>query len=77
MDKQKQIEEMADILCESKAHNCNGEDCKCIKQATDLYNANCRIIPKDSMVITKAEYQQMCHLLASACKLIGTLQEGE
>jgi len=51
-DKPDQIEKMAAILCESKAHNCNGEDCKCIKQATALYNANCRILDKGSKIIS-------------------------
>ena len=38
-----QIEEMADILCQSKNHVCNGgDDCRCLKQATDLYNAGYR-----------------------------------
>ena len=49
-NRQQQIEKIADILCESKNHNCNGEDCKCIKQATDLYNANCRIVDEGSVV---------------------------
>ena len=38
-----QIEDIADILCQSKNHVCNGgDDCRCLKQATDLYNAGYR-----------------------------------
>ena len=59
MTKQEQIEEMADILCESKNHDCNGEDCKCIKQATDLYNEGYRKIPKNTEVLTKEELKKL------------------
>lgn len=59
MTKQEQIEEMADILCQSKNHKCDGEDCKCIKQATDLYNKKCRILAEDSVVLTKKEYETL------------------
>ena len=39
----KQIEEMADILCEAKEHDCKGgNDCLCVKQAEALYNAGYR-----------------------------------
>ena len=39
----KQIDEMADILCDAKGHNCNGgDDCRCVKQAKALYNAGYR-----------------------------------
>lgn len=62
MDKQKEIEEMADILCESKEHNCNGEDCKCLKQATDLFNKGVRIIDKDSVVLSMEEYNEYVEL---------------
>lgn len=55
MNDKKQIEDIADILCQSKNHKCDGEDCKCIKQATDLYNANCRILLEDSVVLTREE----------------------
>lgn len=44
MDKIRQIEKMADILCESKNHVCNGgDDCLCVKQASDLYDNGCRL----------------------------------
>ena len=40
MNRDKQIEEMADILCDAKGHDCNGgDDCRCVKQAEALYNA--------------------------------------
>lgn len=42
MNEKQIIDEMADILCQSKNYKCDGEDCKCIKQATDLYNAGYR-----------------------------------
>ena len=43
MVKEKQIEEMADILCEAKEHDCKGgNDCLCVKQAEALYNAGYR-----------------------------------
>lgn len=58
-NKEKQIEKMADILCESKEHNCNGEDCKCLKQATDLYNANCRILDEDFIAIPEIDYRYL------------------
>lgn len=39
----KQIEEMADILCDAKDHDCKGgNDCLCVKQAEALYNAGYR-----------------------------------
>ena len=39
----KQIEEMANILCDAKGHDCNGgDDCRCVKQAEALYNAGYR-----------------------------------
>ena len=42
-NREKQIEEMADILCEAKGHDCNGgDDCRCVKQAEALYNAGYR-----------------------------------
>lgn len=38
-----QIEEMADLLCEAKEHDCKGgNDCLCVKQAEALYNAGYR-----------------------------------
>ena len=56
---EKQVKEMAEILCESKEHNCNGEDCKCLKQATALFNKGARIIPKDSVVLTREEFWKL------------------
>ena len=59
MDKQKQIEEMARIICKNGA---NGGDCdkcgfhkKCykFKDAGSLYNAGYRKIPEDAVVIPK------------------------
>jgi hypothetical protein len=39
----REIEEMADILCEAKEHDCKGgNDCLCVKQAEALYNAGYR-----------------------------------
>ena len=44
MDKTSQVEKMADILCQSKDHVCNGgDDCRCVKQAEDLYDNGCRL----------------------------------
>ena len=43
MNKEKQIEEMADILCVAKEHDCKGgNDCLCLKQAEAIYNASYR-----------------------------------
>ena len=43
MEKEKQIEEMADVLCDAKEHDCKGgNDCLCIKQAEAIYNAGYR-----------------------------------
>ena len=56
---QKQIEEIAEILCQSKEHNCNGEDCKCLKQATDLFDKGARILPKDSVVLSREEWEKL------------------
>lgn len=40
---EKQIEEMANILCEAKEHDCKGgNDCLCLKQAEAIYNASYR-----------------------------------
>lgn len=57
----KQIEEMANILCEAKEHNCNGgNDCLCIKQATALYNAGYKQpINDDEVVVKKAQFESL------------------
>lgn len=57
----KPIEEMADILCSAKEHNCNGgNDCLCIKQATALYNAGyTQKINDDEVVVSKEEYERL------------------
>lgn len=58
MNENKEIEKIADILCESKNHNCSGgEDCKCLKQASDLYNAGCRIVKENTL--SRREWYQI------------------
>lgn len=59
MNDKQQIEEMANILCESKEHNCSGEDCRCLKQATDLFNNGARILPENAVVLTWELYNEM------------------
>lgn len=42
------IEEIADVLCKAKEHQCDGgEDCLCVKQAMALYNAGYTRTAKD------------------------------
>ena len=57
----KQIEEMADILCSAKEHNCNGgNDCLCIKQATALYNEGYKQEKEVAQKIFQ-ELKEWCH----------------
>ena len=51
-DKEKQIEKLANIIA-----NCRFTDPK--SEAIDLYNAKCRIIPEDSVVLTKEELKKI------------------
>lgn len=63
--KNKQIEKMANILCEAKEHDCKGEnDCNCIKQATALYNADYRKQKQGKWLITA----KGCIITCSNCK---------
>lgn len=64
MNDREMIEKIADILCESKNHNCNREDCKCIKQATDLYNAGYRKQKQGKWIVT----ERGCVITCSNCK---------
>lgn len=65
-DKQKQIEEMARVMCSnSKAFSCKAcnwgaiPNCKEHETATKLYNAGCRKIPEGSVVLSKEEYNAL------------------
>ena len=69
-DKEKQIEEMANII-QNACNKCNecelyntdmfkdvkGVDCVNLKQALNIYNAGCRIIYEDSVVLSKEELE--------------------
>ena len=59
-DKEKLIEEMASILGNGCAIPCSkwkyADDCGELEGAMRLYNANCRIVKKDSVVLSKDEY---------------------
>ena len=55
MDKQKQIEEMADIIFNSRYKN---DYISPLKGANELYNAGYRKIPEDSVVLTREEYEK-------------------
>lgn len=67
-DEKKMIEEMAEIIY-NKQSQCIMNDCEdcgyfgryncsSIKKATALYNANCRIISEDEIVVKKSEQKQ-------------------
>lgn len=51
-DKEKRIEEMANIIADCRFTDPESE-------AIDLYNAKCRIIPEDSVVLTREEWAKM------------------
>ena len=53
--KENQIEEMAKLLCFQNCKHC--EDCYFIKLATILYKQGYRKIDKDSVVLSREEYQ--------------------
>ena len=73
MNKDEMIEEMASIICKEtsneglcekcdfKKHEQFGYTYQCHKfdNAEALYNANCRIIADDEIVIKKSEYEQL------------------
>ena len=58
MDKQKQIEEMAKIICKSGANNADcdkcgfNRECSKFKDAKAIYNAGYRKIPENAVVLT-------------------------
>ena len=73
MDKQKQIEEIAKVMC-GGCHN--GKECmRCLcadwYRAEMLYDANYRKIDEDSVVISKEEYE----ILTDISALKGKVQE--
>ena len=61
MDKQKQINEIADIIFEAlnnKGRIANGEGVDIISAA--IYNAGYRKIDKNAVVLTREEYDELC-----------------
>lgn len=66
-DEMKMIEEMAEIIYNRQSHClvCSCEDCgysgrincNSIKKAVALYNANCRIIGEDEIVVKKSDLE--------------------
>ena len=64
MDKQKQIEEMAKIMCTktyARCSNCSCEvptACNIYKYAVKLFYANYRKIPEGSVVLTEEEFNE-------------------
>ena len=65
-DKEKQIEEMAKITCTNVAKNCidcedcsEYSDCILVAHAINLYDDNYRKIPKDSVVLSREEYEEL------------------
>ena len=71
MNTEKQIEEMADILCEAKEHDCKGgNDCLCVKQAEALYNAGYRKQVVDAnFAITTGEWEKRVFIIFDSEKL--------
>ena len=62
MDKQKQIEEMAKVICThiNPCENCTEYDfgyCKFLGWCEKLYNAGYRKIPENAVVLTREEYK--------------------
>ena len=64
------IEEMAKVIRNANAMNCFGENCdnckyswhehcNSIMQATSVFNAGYRKLPKDSVVLSKEEYKKL------------------
>jgi hypothetical protein len=82
MDKQKQIEEMAKVLCKDTSNKGNCEECGFRKNkkifvnricykfdgAIDLYNAGYRKIPEGALVLTKEEYDELKSLAKGHCE---------
>lgn len=60
-DEKKMIEEMAQVLCNRRCEDCEllGVSCGCKSYCTRLYNAGCRIIADDEIVIKKSEYKEL------------------
>ena len=66
--KQEQIEEMAKIIREADAITCGNcdkcryswhDDCDSIMKATNLYKQGYRKLPKDSVVLSREEYEKL------------------
>ena len=58
----KMIEEMAHVLCNKRCEDCvsvHGIPCGYKSYCTMLYNAGCRIIGEDEIVIKKDEYETL------------------
>lgn len=69
MDKQKEIEEMANIIIQASCYGSECETCswvESVKDATEccvclkaLYNAGYRKIPENAVVLTREEYEKL------------------
>lgn len=56
MDKEKQIEEMARILCQNHCTDCTGATCLALLNCKALYEHGYRKIPEDSVVLSRKDY---------------------
>lgn len=76
MHQEKQIEEMADILCEAKEHDCKGgNDCLCVKQAEAIYNAGYRK-QSEGKWLFKQTYYEADECNCSVCGQLMTTATG-
>ena len=65
MDKQKQIEEMGNIVFKSRYKN---DYIFPLKAANELYNAGYRKIPENAVVLTREEYEELKSLAEGHCE---------
>lgn len=86
MDKQKQIEEMAKIMLNEGVNVEKIFPSDALKDslyrihledATYLYNAGCRKIPENAVVLTNEEYEQVCGTVKAHGELLKDLQEAK
>ena len=58
-DKEKQIEEMARVLCQNQCTSCTGATCLALLNCKTLYEQGYRKLPKDSVVLKREELDKI------------------
>lgn len=59
MEKEKQIEEMARVLCQNQCYSCTGATCLALLNCKALYEHGYRKITENEVVISKEEYRKL------------------